>query len=79
MVASMTGPELRDALREMRLSPAIFTELVAADRTTVWRWLNGRTPVPAHIEAILDQQRRLIALARQLVDLGARPCVPPIR
>lgn len=75
----MTDMELRNILRDMRLSPAVFRELAGADRTTVWRWLSGRTPVPAHVAVLLDQQRRLAALARQLVQLGVRPCAPPIR
>lgn len=75
----MTSDELQDTLCRMRIDSTILADLTGADRTTVWRWLNGRTPVPVHVEVLLDQQRRLVALARQLVELGVRPCVPPIR
>lgn len=75
----MTCNELKEALRSLHITPAVLAALAGSDRSTVWRWLNGRTPVPPYVDAILDQQRRLVALARQLVDLGVRPCVPPIR
>lgn len=75
----MTGAELKDILAERRLTNGMLAELTGADRSTVWRWVNGKTPVPPYVSTILDQQRRLVALARQLVEMGVRPCVPPIR
>lgn len=75
----MTAAELKNILAERRLTTGMLADLTGAERTTVWRWVNGKTRVPSHVCTILDQQYRLVALARQLVEMGIRPCVPPIR
>lgn len=50
----MTCFELRAALEELHLTQRALARLCEVERQQVWRWCDGRAPVPAYVTVILS-------------------------
>lgn len=50
----MTAPELRAALKSLRLSQRSLAERLGVQATTVNRWATGTLPVPRYAAYVLE-------------------------
>lgn len=60
--------DLRAEMHDLSISPALLADLTGADRSTIWRWMNGRTPVPHYVKTILMLRRTLRHLSGRLLE-----------
>lgn len=58
----MTPADLRAALADLSLSQTALVQLTGAARSTVYRWLTGKLPVPGYVATIVSQQRAIACL-----------------
>ena len=61
-----SADEFAVALEAVKLSHHDIAKLTGVDRRTVWRWLNGRTPVPAYVWTILRDRKKIRELTLEL-------------
>lgn len=46
---TMTGPELKDALRELGISQKWLAHMLGVAVPTMWRWCQGEWPIPEYL------------------------------
>lgn len=63
--------DLDAELAHLGLRPSDLARLCGVSRVTVWKWQRRRLPVPAYVQTILGQQRRIRMLAAALVAAEA--------
>lgn len=61
--AVTAGELFKQAMRQSGLAPGDVSKLTGVDRCTVWRWTNGKTPVPQYAWTVVEQQQRIRSLA----------------
>lgn len=66
----MPGGDLKDQLHGLALSRGELAALLGVAPSTVWRWLNGQTPVPRYVQVILLQRRAIRHMSSKLLVLG---------
>lgn len=54
--------DLTVELKNLGLAPAWLEMVCGVDRTTVWRWLKGRQPIPVHVRTIIRQNKTIRGL-----------------
>lgn len=50
----MTAPEFRAALKALSITQKFLADKLGLDKTTVWRWARGDTPVPQYAAFTLE-------------------------
>lgn len=63
----MTKEELKEFLQKHKLTQGKFSQMIGRERTTVYKWLSGKLPVPYYVEIYLKNIEKDLENAAEIL------------